>query len=577
MDESWSPRGCASAFSDEGDLFWPSFILRGSDEDLTKAPPTQPFTYLAEHHQTPNMQRYLDSKERSSLVDTPLQSSEQTPHWQPGSSSSGQAYYDHNIDFKTHSRKHSSNCNWDGDRPSLDHNPSLCSDHSMLSPRTSEDCLDFDQPFPRQFYCPTSTYTPGYVSGYNPSYPTGYDLIRSFGDYAPHLQVDSAYHSPRLGGVAPRDLQQQSDIDDEEHGERGHAQDKKCQPDFGSSPTASRLFHPSPQGIRAAEDTCVHEEIDPSLADQNHNQSDDSDYRPSKKAKRTHARQPSNSSAHPRNCTQTPTTRSRVYSKSTKSPSKPPNTHRITLRTPTHPCPHCPHLSATPSSQQKHLLTHTRPYLCIFSPYGCISTFSSKNEWKRHINTQHLRLGVWRCDIGACAPLPRRRRGADGDVEDGCTYNDFNRKDLFVQHLRRMHSPSLTGEGETETWNRTMEYALDRCWREIRKAPPARACGICRRKRVVMVFEGSTAWDSWLEHVGGHLKDAGRGQPVVSGERGFLDDDEEMRAWFVDEGLLIWMETGWRTVGLKGDRGGRVKAEVVVDGDEDADADGEDE
>lgn len=87
-----------------------------------------------------------------------------------------------------------------------------------------------------------------------------------------------------------------------------------------------------------------------------------------------------------------------------------------------------------------------------------------------------------------------------------------------------------------------------------------------------MVFEGNTAWDSWLEHVGGHLKDAGREQAVDVGERGFLDDDEEMRGWFMKEGLLVWrVGTGWRIVG---GRGGRVKEEEV---DGDADAEGEDE
>ncbi|TKA71641.1 hypothetical protein B0A55_07574 [Friedmanniomyces simplex] len=65
-----------------------------------------------------------------------------------------------------------------------------------------------------------------------------------------------------------------------------------------------------------------------------------------------------------------------------------------------------------------------RTFPCPFAQYGCTSTFGSKNEWKRHVYTQHLRLGIWRCD--QCSNGDRRP-------------HDFNRKDLFVQHVRRMH------------------------------------------------------------------------------------------------------------------------------------------
>lgn len=47
-----------------------------------------------------------------------------------------------------------------------------------------------------------------------------------------------------------------------------------------------------------------------------------------------------------------------------------------------------------------------------------------------------MRLGFWRCD--QCP-----------DVH--CKPNDFNRKDLFIQHVRRMHPVSLESELADET------------------------------------------------------------------------------------------------------------------------------
>ncbi|EZF70942.1 hypothetical protein H105_06858 [Trichophyton soudanense CBS 452.61] len=39
-----------------------------------------------------------------------------------------------------------------------------------------------------------------------------------------------------------------------------------------------------------------------------------------------------------------------------------------------------------------------RIFTCVFAPYGCTSSFASKNEWKRHVLSQHLQLGFYRCD-----------------------------------------------------------------------------------------------------------------------------------------------------------------------------------
>ena len=52
-------------------------------------------------------------------------------------------------------------------------------------------------------------------------------------------------------------------------------------------------------------------------------------------------------------------------------------------------CSHAPFRDS--SSLRKHIAAaHTRPFPCAFSFAGCNSTFGSKNEWKRHISSQHL-------------------------------------------------------------------------------------------------------------------------------------------------------------------------------------------
>lgn len=86
-------------------------------------------------------------------------------------------------------------------------------------------------------------------------------------------------------------------------------------------------------------------------------------------------------------------------------------------------------------------------FVCSFSRYGCASTFASKNEWKRHIASQHVQLGFFRCDVGNCngGHKPNNKMTSTSTLnhhdQPGHQTNDFNRKDLFTQHQRRMHAP----------------------------------------------------------------------------------------------------------------------------------------
>lgn len=185
-------------------------------------------------------------------------------------------------------------------------------------------------------------------------------------------------------------------------------------------------------------------------------------------------------------------------------------------------CSHCSHAPFKDSSSlRKHIAAaHTRPFPCAFSFAGCISTFGSKNEWKRHIASQHLCLQYYRCS--SCP----QTSGADGKG------NEFNRKDLFTQHLRRMHAPfaikkALKGDAKLQAeWEGHVKDMQTSCL-VTRRQPPQRSA--CPKEDCQTVFEGAGSWDEWTEHVGRHME---------KGEAGRMGVDKLLAKWALDEGII---------------------------------------
>lgn len=200
-----------------------------------------------------------------------------------------------------------------------------------------------------------------------------------------------------------------------------------------------------------------------------------------------------------------------------------------------------------------------RPFPCPLAAYGCKSDFASKNEWKRHVSTQHIKLGFWRCDL--CPP------SIDPNDEDAFYHNDFNRKDLFTQHLRRMHAAPKDSKSTAHTqkeWpvsEANLPEHQTRCNRWLRDPPQESGCLFCTAK-----FTGRNSWDERMEHVGRHLEKDYRGC------RGMLDvaawrEDEGLERYLLDEGLAVREGQGWRIGdGVPRRGGGGVKEE---DDDED--------
>lgn len=470
---------------------------------------------------------------------------------------------------------------WAIDRPTLDQNPSA--GESSQSALTSEGKPEFDpasfRPAP-----PWKDWHPAarvaYWESYSPSFP-GYD-------------------SPKADGIALCDIEPSQDLDAEKLLEKS-TPEMRIKPEYGvQSAPFTPSYRPSTGSSSGVPDeetaaSSILDDDDDRIRENEVPDEDVSDYTPTAPSKRPLRRGPSHSAT--------------ATSQSSKRPARarnptvvaPKSTTRITKRvaapktlapTPSAPrptsskrgnnvtCPQCPQCAGiyhSESALHKHTLaSHTRPFICTFRRYGCPSTFGSKNEWKRHVSSQHLLLGIYRCDMDKCVPqeskLSHRRKSSSASHADGRpavgtsgSHNDFNRKDLFTQHVRRMHGSAISASGNgMDASEKTLERIQKRCWRKLRDTPPTSTCGICPHVKMVSppageagpdrspttAWEGPGSWDDRMEHVGRHLE-KGEGD-------GKEDEDEGLRAWMVRERLLMPTRAGgWVVVGCGGRKRGK--------------------
>ncbi len=249
---------------------------------------------------------------------------------------------------------------------------------------------------------------------------------------------------------------------------------------------------------------------------------------------------------------------------------------------------------------QKHIKSeHTRPLLCVFHYAGCTSRFASKNEWKRHVASQHLALRYWICTEGTCGQTrgPSTRSRAASLPAFGSI---FNRKDLYTQHIRRMH---LAPEGSPVIGSgsrRPIPSEIEDRMRELQANAARTRCTLprfmlCPAPGCPLEFHGPNAWDDRMEHVALHLDRAAAGEeaPVVFGG----PSDMTLTDWAASEGVNVTRQTSsgaWKLCNpLRGEggssRGGRSagsrssassaaarRASMARHGADDEDAEGED-
>ena len=145
----------------------------------------------------------------------------------------------------------------------------------------------------------------------------------------------------------------------------------------------------------------------------------------------------------------------------------------------------------------------TGKFICPFARYGCGVTSHYMQDWKRHVAVQHLRLGVYRCDIQKC-------------IELVC---NFRRSDGFTDHRRRMH-------GEASVPKAVRRDIEARCWIRKRNPPQRSTCGFCGK-----LFMGEHCWTSRMTHVGQHFVQ--NESPLIK-ER----EDADLTQWALSEGIV---------------------------------------
>ena len=120
---------------------------------------------------------------------------------------------------------------------------------------------------------------------------------------------------------------------------------------------------------------------------------------------------------------------------------------------------------------------HTRPYGCTFP--RCKKRFGSKNDWKRHENSQHFQQETYRC------------RYPDAAGQDCCQV--FYCGDGFVTHLKHQHACTEEQAKEERNERHIGRNGQGRFW-----------CGFC--KNVLKLDQrGIEAWDERFKHIGDHF------------------------------------------------------------------------
>ncbi|QSZ36502.1 hypothetical protein DSL72_006382 [Monilinia vaccinii-corymbosi] len=141
-------------------------------------------------------------------------------------------------------------------------------------------------------------------------------------------------------------------------------------------------------------------------------------------------------------------------------------------------CQICKKFKGRPCELKKHMKRHERPYGCTY--LTCNKTFGSKNDWKRHENSQHFQAEIWRCDKekpegGTCAKVSHRR-------------------ETFQDHLRKEH------EVISQDAVKTMVEAC----RIGRNCQARFWCGFCKRL-VDLKKTGFDAWAERFDHIDDHF------------------------------------------------------------------------
>lgn len=123
---------------------------------------------------------------------------------------------------------------------------------------------------------------------------------------------------------------------------------------------------------------------------------------------------------------------------------------------------------------------HSKPYGCTFAK--CSKTFGSKNDWKRHENSQHFHQETLRCDIS------REEEGG------GVCGKAFYRRQTFQEHLKNHHHMEDDAP---------IKDKLESC-RIGRNGQSRFWCGFCL-STLELKKKGTDAWNERFDHIDDHF------------------------------------------------------------------------
>lgn len=203
-------------------------------------------------------------------------------------------------------------------------------------------------------------------------------------------------------------------------------------------------------------------------------------------------------------------------------------------------CPTCSEAFPDLAELEEHFaLSCERLLECVFAFAGCTSAFQIKNEWKRHVISQHVVPRYWLCREPECV----RASPLTGGVA-------FTSKYLYTQHVRSLHmhekyAAVQPGEEDPE-WDRTLmrmqaSAEMTRCEMPTSMVCPEESC--------ITFFSGRSAWDDRMEHVADHIqRGSWPGEDPVVFSAGGIDPSLTKWAARPDVNIVERVDDEWKLV-----------------------------
>ncbi|KAK0317039.1 hypothetical protein LTR82_011908 [Friedmanniomyces endolithicus] len=173
-------------------------------------------------------------------------------------------------------------------------------------------------------------------------------------------------------------------------------------------------------------------------------------------------------------------------------------------------CPKCPKTKRRECDLRKHMKRHTRPYGCTFP--SCFKEFGSRNDWKRHEESQHSLQEMWKCML----TTPSGTR---------CTTISYDSAH-FANHLRQQHQDSLINQNPA-LLSESMHLGA--------KAHRRYFCGFCNSLIPQNPTDFLNAAEARYKHIGDHYdQDSRHVNDWICSEankaKGLLSAEERKRA-----------------------------------------------